>query len=221
MTKLSEMFTVKSRFHRSVQIEYDRALEDYILTQVGVKTVRRIVESFDDSLATKAWSVVGPYGSGKSAFILYLKTLLGPSNDSTTIHARKLLKTKEKKLHEKLFVNRKRFKANSKGFCRALVCAGRERLEYAILKGLYNGVDEFFKLSTTRKQPQILTSLSEALNKANKGKYPSNDEIINFCKEAVQYVKKSKGEGIVLVVDELGKTLENAALDQENDIFIL
>ena len=71
------LFTVPERFHRSANIETDggnlATLEGYVLTD----SVRKLLEAFEsewsDPMGDRSWSIVGPYGSGKSSFALFLQ----------------------------------------------------------------------------------------------------------------------------------------------------
>ena len=80
---LSELFHVASRFHRSVHLERDfytgNALEGYVLTVTARETLQRVITALEDESTSKAWSLTGPYGSGKSAFALFTAKLLGDS----------------------------------------------------------------------------------------------------------------------------------------------
>ena len=82
---LSELFQVKARFYRSVSLvaDYDdpAALSDYIFSPLGQTVLRRITEGLRPDARVRAWSIVGPYGAGKSAFALFLARVLGyPKN---------------------------------------------------------------------------------------------------------------------------------------------
>lgn len=221
MKILKDFYEVKSRFHRSVQIELDKSLDGYILTQAGIKVIERIVKAQEQVISTKAFSIIGPYGSGKSAFIVFLKSLLGPKNEESVKSARLQLSKENKKLYSALFEGKEKLANSKRGYCPALVSAGRERLEYSILKGLYRGLDNFHRNDPSKRRPQIIKELEESLRLCESGKVPSHDTIIKYCFEAIKYIKSEKGAGILLVIDELGKTLETAALDPTNDIFIL
>ena len=216
MKTLKDIYKIQSRFYRSVQIELDSSIEGYILTKTGLATIDRICSALEDgTFATRAWSLIAPYGVGKSAFIVYLSLLLGSKSNTHTIQARALLQKHDKKLHDKLtnFVDNA-----GRGFCLALVSAGRESIEYSILKGLRNGVKSFY---AGKKEPLIYSDLEKAIKLCESGKLPSNDEIVTLCKAALDYIKRSKGSGLILIIDELGKNLEVASLDKSKDIFIL
>ena len=218
--QLKELFQVKSRFHRSIQIELDSSLDDYILTQTGLKIIRRLGESLNSNYGSRAWTITGPYGSGKSAFVVYLKSLFGDKNDPYVEKARNLLKKSDKNLYKKLFESDISLAKSKKGFCHALVSAGRERIEVAILKALRNGLKDFYG-DVYSKKLGIIREIERLIDQSQKGQIPSNDAVIELCDQVTGEISKSKGAGLLLVIDELGKCLEAAALNSESDIFIL
>jgi hypothetical protein len=217
--KLYDLFKIKARFHRSVQIELDSALDDYVVTQSGLKILKRIDGAIDSKHGTRAWTITGPYGSGKSAFIVFLKSLFGDGTAIEVSNARELLRKADKNLYKKLFESSQIFTKTRKRFCTSLVSAGRERIEHAILKGLLFGLNNFYKNS--RSPQPIIKEIEKALKKCEQGNIPSSDLIITLCESATQSVIKSNGAGLLLVIDELGKCLETAVLNQHNDIFVL
>ena len=78
---LSDIFKVKGRFQRSVHLERDfyteNALDGYILTVTAREMLSRVASTLENEITSKAWSLTGPYGSGKSAFALFAAKLLG------------------------------------------------------------------------------------------------------------------------------------------------
>ena len=93
---LSEIFRITSRFHRSVHLERDfygeNALDGYVITVTAREMLQRLIVALENESTSKAWSLTGPYGSGKSAFALFTAKLLGNSESPTTQAATKLLK---------------------------------------------------------------------------------------------------------------------------------
>lgn len=77
---LDQIISVKSRFARSMSLVRDfespDALEGYILTPVGRDVLHRLLAALGGSSSTRAWSVTGPYGTGKSSFALFAAQLL-------------------------------------------------------------------------------------------------------------------------------------------------
>lgn len=219
MTRLNELFRVRSRFHRSVQVEMDDHVDGYVLTESGLKVIDSIAKSLSSLVANRAWSIIGPYGTGKSAFIVYLKNLLGGKDCSTATFSRDLLKTANSKLCDQFF-SRIVSNKNGKGFFRSIVSASREPLEAAILKSLMRGLEDHL-LGVRGKRPLVLERISGLLGRAEQGKTVSGDDVLEALRDTCEYLKRNQVPGLLMVIDELGKSLESAALNSENDIFIL
>ena len=93
--RLSELFEIPERFRRSVHLERDfytdNALDGYILTVTARGTLQRLIAACENGATSRAWSLTGPYGAGKSAFALFAAKLFGSSDTETTRQARNLL----------------------------------------------------------------------------------------------------------------------------------
>ena len=93
---LSEIFHVTRRFRRSVHLERDfyaeHSLDGYVVTVTARETLRRLISALENHSASKAWSITGPYGSGKSAFALFAAKLPGDPESPATQEAAYLLK---------------------------------------------------------------------------------------------------------------------------------
>jgi hypothetical protein len=79
-SRLKDVVTVRGRFHRSVNLARDwsggRDFSEYIVTP-GIQAIgEQIVEELARRGGTRAWSLTGPYGTGKSAFSLFLSDVL-------------------------------------------------------------------------------------------------------------------------------------------------
>ena len=76
---LGECVSVRGRFHRSVQLSKDWAGQgdsDYLLTPTVKDLTLRIWDELGRTGGVRAWSITGPYGTGKSSFALFLGRLL-------------------------------------------------------------------------------------------------------------------------------------------------
>lgn len=69
---LDALVVVSPRFARSISLVRDvhrlDALDGYVLTATGRDILRRLADALRGDSPTRAWSLTGPYGSGKSAF---------------------------------------------------------------------------------------------------------------------------------------------------------
>ncbi len=72
---LDKLVVVSPRFARSVSLVRDAhradALDGYILTPTGRAVLRRLTDALHGETTVRAWSITGPYGSGKSALALF------------------------------------------------------------------------------------------------------------------------------------------------------
>ena len=103
---LDTLISVSPRFARSVSLARDAgradALDGYIFTPTGRDVLRRLAEAMRGESPTRAWSLTGPYGSGKSAFALFAAQLLA-GEEEVRSHARKFLVGADTELSERLF----------------------------------------------------------------------------------------------------------------------
>ncbi|MGI6543510.1 MAG: hypothetical protein ACOX44_10700 [Limnochordia bacterium] len=80
--------TIQSQFRRSINIKEDmhseELVQNYIVTPGVDGLAKMIVQSLADPNGSRAWSITGPYGSGKSAFCLFMIDIL-----STPDHIRR------------------------------------------------------------------------------------------------------------------------------------
>ena len=228
-TPLSELFHVASRFHRSVHLERDfyteNALDGYILTVTARETLRRVITALKNESTSKAWSLTGPYGSGKSAFALFTAKLLGASESSTTQEALNLLQRGD----ESLWGQFNGLDLHpGRGLCPVLISGERSPITLALLRGLERGLTAFSDLPVRRDAIQstslhpLLLDLRKQLEAAENGNLPHASEITGLFEFATHQIGAEGGSGLLLVVDELGKFLEYAAQHPAyGDLFVL
>ena len=226
---LSELFHITSRFHRSVHLERDfygeNPLDGYVLTVTARETLQRLIAALDNESTSKAWSLTGPYGSGKSAFALFAAKLLGGSESPTTQAAMKLLKHGDESLWDQ-FIGLDLH--GRRGFCPVLISGERSPIRLALLRGLEHGLTAFSAspvrrgaIQSTFLQP-LLLDIQKRLEAAENGNLPHASEIANLFESATHRIGAEGGIGLLLVIDELGKFLEYAAHNPEyGDLFVL
>ncbi len=71
-TKLSSLVHVRPGSIRSIRVERDleqsTLAEAYIFTAQARRTLARLMDGAEGLTRTRAWTLTGPYGSGKSYF---------------------------------------------------------------------------------------------------------------------------------------------------------
>ena len=226
---LSKLFHITSRFHRSVHLERDfytkNALDGYVLTVTARETLRRVIAALDNESTSKAWTLTGPYGSGKSAFALFTAKLLGDSKSPTTQGAANLLKHGDKSLWHQ-FISLDLHK--DRKFCSVLISGERSPITLALLRGLERGLTTFSDSRVGGSAIQhgsfrpLLLDIQKRLDASENGIFPHASEITDLFESATYQIGAEGGTGLLLVVDELGKFLEYAAQNPvHDDLFVL
>ena len=219
---LSDIFHITERFQRSVHLERDfyteNALDGYVVTVKARETLTRLISAQENKATSKAWSITGPYGSGKSAFALFAAKLLGDSNAPTTQQALDLLKWEDISLYERFMHIKGNGDYSLSGFCPVLISGERAPLPTALLRGLEQGLKTFGIPSSSSLQRNI----RKLLKTETADKSPSASEITALFESATRAIRKNGGTGLLLVIDELGKFLEYAAQSPaKGDVFVL
>mgnify|MGYP001376711289 CR=1 FL=1 len=87
---------VNTHYTRSINLERDAdsldVINAYIPTSRALKLFARVSEGFNNKQAPRAWSLIGPYGSGKSSNSVFLSHLLSSPDFETTNAAYENLK---------------------------------------------------------------------------------------------------------------------------------
>ncbi len=222
--RLSNFFHVKRRFRRSVHLERDvyteNTLDGYILTVTGREMLNGLVTTLENHANSHAWTLTGPYGSGKSAFALFAAKLLGNPNSPATQQALELLKHGDASLYQR-FVSIHHKGRLTRGFCPVLISGERAPLTFSLLRGLKRGLTAFNGFAIRASHP-LLQELSNRLKAAENGRLPRASDITGLFEAATHQLCSSGGSGMLLVIDEMGKFLEYATQSPERgDMFIL
>ena len=209
---LHDNVSVNTHYTRSVNLERDSGSADvvkaYIPTSRALRTFSRISEAFGNDLTPRAWSLIGPYGSGKSSFSVFLSQLLSNPDTEGAKAARKVLKDTDPELAKKFI---KATKA-SNGYLKVLVTGAPESMSKRLIKGLAETAQEYLGA-----KPAIVKKLNNAVNKDL-----SITEVIELFDALQKVLQKKNCKGILLVIDELGKFLEYEARHYgANDIYLL
>lgn len=220
---LSDIFHVKGRFRRSVHLERDfyteNVLDGYVLTATAREMLSRIISTLENEATSKAWTLTGPYGSGKSAFALYAAKLLGNSDESPTRKALEILKRGDTSLYERFISANGNEKRTPPGFCPVLISGERAPLTLALLRGLERGLTA---ANDVQLPISLLQELNNLLEKTENDTLPAASEIIRLFELATHEICDSGGAGLLLVIDELGKFLEYAIQHPtQGDTFVL
>lgn len=215
--------SIQGSFQRSINLVRDfygtQDLGGYIVTAKARELLDRMADALAAPAAGRAWSITGPYGGGKSAFALFAAHLL---RDNEAVLAK--LQESDATLAEKLDA------ARAGAFCPVLVVGSRESLGAALLRGLAHGASAF--VATYARHPgnprNEVKACRTALRKiareaeAAAAQKAGDEVVIDLYQRAAAAVHGASGGGLLLIVDELGKLLEYAALYPErSDLYVL
>jgi len=214
--KLLEFIYPDANVTRSVNLERDReyetTLKDYQITGKGIEILRRFSSALDGERIL-AWSLTGPYGMGKSAFVNFLLALTGEKNSSRTELARKKLESVDKDLKKSLVKAIDKATEN-RGFFHIPITASYEPVNLSLSKGIINALSSNYLEPHEQKAIQKLPEFQQL----SQLEHSDTQTIIN-CLSAV---RKKLDKPIIIVIDEFGKNLEFMAHHPDKgDIFIL
>lgn len=213
---LDKKITVNSHYTRSVNLERDQdsidLIKSYIPTSRARRTMERVVDTLGTGTAPRAWSLVGPYGSGKSSFSVFLSQLMSASSAETAKTANKVLSGADADL-AKIFAKDTK---GSEGYLKVLITGSPEPLTHRVLEALLETADGYWE-GRRGKKPAVITKIREAVEEES----ISPTEVVRLFR-AFQAAIEGHARGVILVIDELGKFLEYEARHYgANDIYLL
>ena len=220
--RLITLRTAKPRFARSINVERDfesDAIEGYLPVGRAIDVLARFATALDRDDVEVAFSVTGPYGSGKSSLALMLDALLGPARSSSRATAEALLADVAPQVLERLVSARARLGAESSGFIRAVVTAQREPIVTTVLRALDAGAQRFAVPSKSKSRfVKLQGDITELLAGAvgDGASRPSSRDVRSAITRLGEFGP------VLLLIDEFGKNLEAFADSRSDaDLFLL
>jgi len=211
---LAELFQVEERFRRSVNLAADYQsegiLNGYVLTPLARSVLARLVAGIGQNGFNRAWSITGPYGAGKSACAVFICEVLGyPPDDA----ARSFLRQHDPQLYAEMENTIPGFPAG--GFLVVPTVGSRQPLAWTILSGLIQAVQRLPKV--TGRLDKHLKTLLSIYESARAGNLISSVRIVDAIQETARVAELEVPgvTGTLIVYDELGKSLEYAAINPE------
>ena len=197
---IQDKISINAHYTRSVNLERDtdsiEVVNAYILTSRARRTLSCLFSTFHGRQAPRAWSLVGPYGSGKSSFAVFLSHLLATDGAAETKAAQKTLKTADPGLYKQFIQDTK----GSKGYLKVLITGAPEPMAKRLVQGILEAAEKRWR-SIKGRNPAILAELEASLAAENL----SASTIVNLVKKLQVQLVKTDCKGILLVIDELGK----------------
>ena len=209
MSGLNEFIKVRSAHSRSTNVELDRSqdsLQRYIPTGRSLEVISRISESLKLKQVCRSFSIIGPYGSGKSSFAVFLGALLQGQIDEGSKLAWKTLKRTSSTTSAELQNIIRPLLKNDQAFLLGTATAQREPIDKTIQRCIHAALKG-------QRKGSILSPKSELA--LSKDKCSGKDLLI-----AIQEIIKHRP--LLIAVDEFGKNLESFTdAPNESDLFIL
>lgn len=206
-TSLQQLIHIDQNTVRSIRLEDDfkqvEALPNYVLTAQGLASLERVFTGLTNQ-GTKAWTLTGPYGSGKSFFGLFLGRLLnGASSSRRTLAA----------VHPALAENIEAWLASTRGLLTIPITGARASLQTCLVRG--------FEKVLQRLEAPFSALLLQDLQAIKDG---DSRLLLGWLERFLKKIRASEIGyiGALVIFDEMGKALEYAgAHPQESDIYLL
>jgi hypothetical protein len=207
---IKDVLSVRTRYVRAVNIGRDlddaSALEGYLMTDTVRHALARLCQGLLCTSSQRAWRITGSYGSGKSAFGLFLANLFTRPINKRSLVGRLL----DDGGPELLALAKKmpRYEVIA-------VTGTRSDASVALASALMEYVNQRRSSPTQRQLVARLTDFIAAREKRQK----SPVEVLALLRDVRSYVGGgvNAAQGILLIVDEMGRWLEYAA-DPETDL---
>src|SRR6266446_2314598 len=206
--QLSDLLRTKSRFLRSANLERDfrdpNVFSGYVVTDFARSCLTRLSEGLKPTSGQRAWRLTGDYGSGKSSFALLIAHWFAG--------------------HDRILPRQIRSSAQgrrqvppSRKFLPALVTCSRQPLTTSILAALREALMQATELSN---RSRLLGEVGGLLDSQEE---PAENAVLDLVvKVNASVIANSRSSGLLIIIDELGKFLEFAAINPERqDVFLL
>lgn len=205
MSTLSQHISVRPGYLRSTNVEQDAPGRHYIPTGRALDVLGRINRTTSGHGAGHAWSLTGPYGSGKSSFAVFLRALLGPEGEARTTAEEQLRAADQEAWSGLAAADR-----GPEGFVLATTTCQAEPVVDSVLRGLTRGVQ-----ARWGSRPPL--DVAKLLKQACAGRTARDI--------AAAVAAVTRHAPLLLLLDEFGKTLEHFASnvegDRTSDLFVL
>lgn len=214
---ISDYIGIAPGFLRSINLANDwnktESSSGYIITPNVSQSLERISRGLTIPKGQRAFSLIGPYGTGKSAFAVFLCQLLG----SDQRYSKKAIEVLSKGSPQLSLdaVQIKAVKKEEKGYLPIAITARRRPISQLLLEGILEAV---YKLKPTPTADQLISRMQEALEKKY---WQDSATILQFLLDTNKEAKKQNLSGLLVLIDEAGKTLEYALQDRSGgDVYI-
>ena len=208
---LASTIHVNTRYTRSINVERDRGspsiVDAYVPTARSIDLLEGVAAGLGRIDQPRAWSLVGPYGSGKSSFALFLHELLGPPGSAKKA-ARRTLAVERPDLARRF--------GRQAPWCRVVLTGSEEPLATRLLAALDDAATSYWAGKRGRK-PTVV----QDLERARRRRKVRDSELLGLVDSLQGAIERNGAGGLLIAIDELGKFLEFEARQDEGGIYLL
>ncbi len=207
---LTEVVRVRRRFLRSVNLKRDFYTDDpldgYIKTPSALSALQRISTGIHKSYA-RAFTLTGPYGSGKSAFGMFAARVLATTLSGEP-NLRKAACEQEPALTDLLF------NEAEEGLWPILLTGTREPVASALWHGLLDALERLPDFEAKN----VLAKVRAENGMLKDGEIPTASQVVKLYASTIAHARELGAgcRGLFVVVDEFGKFLEYAAFHPDH-----
>ena len=206
MSTLEQYIHINTAYTRSINLERDREtlelVSSYLPTSRALQSLQHIAAGLNkQSAQNRALALIGPYGSGKSAFGLFVSALLAEPESRLHKSAADVLKGSDPKLEQQI-------SSTLTGQC------GHLRIT---VNGVPDSLVRQLMQATgyAAEQAGLPAELChEIAASAQPGS--SMDRVLSLIERTQQAWAKAGGSGVLIEIDELGKFLEYDSYHPQN-----
>lgn len=140
--RLSDVVSVDSRFEQSVNLMLDlnneKKIEGYIPTRSSVNILQTYINDILDTNGSRATTLIGPYGKGKSHLLLVLLSLLRREKSKSMSRLINRVRTVDEKIAEDM----EQIQESFSPFLPVILFPGQENLSNTFMKALSKALRE-------------------------------------------------------------------------------
>lgn len=203
--RLIDHLELDSKFLRSISLTRDLrsqdSLDSYLITPAVLAVLRQVGGALRSGSAQRAWKLIGPYGSGKSALGLLLARLLEGQKNSHAIY--KQLVDASTDVAEFFPQEQNRFSLAISG--------SRVSLGDALAQSVLDALEHLPKSNLATELKHQLDTKARTYRDL-----PLNAATSKLLSDFVSVTKGAGCCGVLLLIDELGKFIEHAALNPDS-----
>ncbi len=213
---LADWIQVDRSVARSINLERDATnqglLKRFQVTPMASEVLNRLVDALEGE-AVNAWSLTGPYGTGKTAFCNFLISLGCGVKEERAICMEKL-RNADAELADRF---KSFIKASNDGIAPYIgvrAVSRYESLNSTLIRALFDSLEVLLDRSTSTNLKRLHSDVAALMVK----EWPPTKDVITAYEQLARFSKHK----IFLVVDEFGKNLEYQVHNSaRGDIFAL